>query len=377
MVEANQIPTKQQGLRVYSGGTFKVDEIDVPRPGPGQLLVKIECAPINPSDIFFMKGIVEEHSKGSGRNMIFPIVPGWEGSGTVIASGGGLMAWRLVGKRVAVSKMEEPDRGSTVGGCFQQYMITNALQCLPLPDDVSFEVGAMHFVNPLTAIGLLDRAKQYKAQAAIQTGAASQLGRMIIRLAQEEKIPLINIVRRPEQVQLLQDQGAENILNSSDPDFLDRLGELAKKLKATVCFEAVAGDLTGEIMSKMPFKSTCIVYGCLSEQPVGGIESLVLIGRNQKLEGFLLNNWTKEKSLWSLGSIISKCQRLMRNKTLQSEVARRISMYEVEQAIPEYQKNMTQGKYIVYPHEKQPTQVQSPPSLNENEESKHESESNQ
>ena len=71
-----------------------------------------------------------------------------------------------------------------------------------------------------------------------------------------------------------------------------------------MCFEAVAGDITGEIMSKMPYGSKCIVYGCLSEQPVGGIEALTLIGRNQKLEGFILNNWIKEKSLWTLGSTI-------------------------------------------------------------------------
>ena len=103
---------------------------------------------------------------------------------------------------------------------------------------------------------------------------------MIVKLSQEEKLPLINIVRRPEQIQILKDLGAEHILNSSEPDFLDQLGELTKKLKATVCFEAVAGTITGDIMSRMPFGSKCIVYGCLSEQPVGGIDALTLIGRN-------------------------------------------------------------------------------------------------
>lgn len=77
-------------------------------------------------------------------------------------------------------------------------MVTSALQCLPLPNDVSFEVGAMHFVNPMTAIGLIDRAKTYKAQAIVQTAACSQLGRMIVRLCQEQNYPVINIVRREE-----------------------------------------------------------------------------------------------------------------------------------------------------------------------------------
>lgn len=155
------------------------------------------------------------------------------------------MGWRLVGKRVAVTKCREPEGNVTIGGCYQQYMITEAVQCLPLPEDINYEIGAMHFVNPLTAIGLLDRAKLNKAQAIVQTAACSQLGRMIVRLCQEAKIPLINIVRKEEQVTILKEMGCEYILNSSDPDFFENFGELAKKMKATVCFEAIAGSFTG------------------------------------------------------------------------------------------------------------------------------------
>jgi len=139
----------------------------------------------------------------------------------------------------------------------------------------------MHCVNPLTAIGMLKRATdELKAQAVIQTAAASQLGRMLVHIAQQDKIPLINIVRKEEQVKILQDLGAENILNSTDADFPQKLQELAKQLRATVCLEAIGGKMTGQIMSKMPSNSTAIVYGCLSEQPVGDIDPLLLIGRN-------------------------------------------------------------------------------------------------
>lgn len=101
--------------------------------------------------------------------------------------------------------------------------------------------------------------------------------------------------------------GAEHILNSSEPDFFDKLAELAKKLKATVCLEAIGGSFTGQLMSKLPFGTKCILYGCLSEQDVSDIEALVLIGRNQKLEGFLLNAWLKDKSLWSLAGVVRQC----------------------------------------------------------------------
>lgn len=103
----------------------------------------------------------------------------------------------------------------------------------------------MHCVNPLTAIGLLDKAREYGAQAVIQTAAASQLGRMVNVLAIEQNLPLINIVRKEEQVKLLKDMGAQHVLNSTDEDFLDQLGLLTKKLRATVCLEAIGGKMTG------------------------------------------------------------------------------------------------------------------------------------
>jgi NADPH:quinone reductase-like Zn-dependent oxidoreductase len=103
---------------------------------------------------------------------------------------------------------------------------------------------------------------------------------MINILAREQNFPLINIVRKEEQVKILKDMGAEHVLNSTDEDFLDQLGKLAKKLRATVCFEAIGGKMTGLVMSKMPPKSTCIVYGVLSEQPISDVEPLLLLGKN-------------------------------------------------------------------------------------------------
>lgn len=195
MVE--KIPEEQWAIQIREDGSWGVDRVKVPRPGPGQVLVKVECAPINPSDIYFMAGMYNKVA-ADGPNIQYPITPGWEGAGVVVENGGGLMGWRVVGKRVAVTKCHEPDERITIGGCFQQYMVTTALQCIVLPDTLSFEQGSMHCVNPLTAIGMIDKAKQYKAQAIIQTAAASQLGRMVVRLAQEDGIPLINIVRRQE-----------------------------------------------------------------------------------------------------------------------------------------------------------------------------------
>ena len=174
---------------------------------------------------------------------------------------------------------------------------------------------------------------------------------MVVVLAREQNLPLINIVRKEEQVKLLKDMGAEHVLNSTDKDFLDQLGDLAKQLRATVCFEAIGGKMTGQVMSRMPSKSVCIVYGVLSEQPIGDVDPLLIIGRNQRIEGFLLNLYMEQKSTWGLLGIVNKAGKLIANKTIHSEVANRISLFEVREAIPEYKNNMTAGKYLIYPHQ--------------------------
>ena len=102
-------------------------------------------------------------------------------------------------------------------------------------------------------------------------------------------------------------------------------------------------------MSKMPSKSIAIVYGCLSEQPVSDVDPLLLIGRNQRIEGFLLNLYMAEKSTWALLGIINKASKLIANNTIHSDVAKKISLFEVKEAIPEYKKNMTAGKYLICP----------------------------
>jgi NADPH2:quinone reductase len=117
-------------------------------------------------------------------------------------------------------------------------------------------------VNPLTAVGLLDKCKQYRAKAVIQTGAASQLGRMIIKLFKQNGIPLVNIVRRDEQIKLLKEEyGADYVLNSESPTFDADLYDLSKKLGCNVALECVAGEMTGKVMQVLAVGGICICYG--------------------------------------------------------------------------------------------------------------------
>ena len=154
---------------------YSPDMMDIPKPRSGQVLIKVECAVINPSDIYMMQG------KYNG-NFTYPLTPGAEGSGTVVGYGGGWMAWMLMGKRVGFTRQSESGGKFSVGGSYAEYIVTNAFQCVTLDADATWEQGAGSFVNPLTAIGMLDKCREYNANAVIQTGAASQLGRMIIKL---------------------------------------------------------------------------------------------------------------------------------------------------------------------------------------------------
>ena len=129
---------------------YAADLFDIPKPGHGQVLIKVECAVINPSDLYFMQG-------NYSGTFEYPLAPGGEGSGTVIASGGGFLAWTSMGKRVGFTRVSERGGKYSKGGAYAEYVVTNAYQTITLDNDASWEQGACSFVNPLTAIGLLDK----------------------------------------------------------------------------------------------------------------------------------------------------------------------------------------------------------------------------
>jgi len=138
------------------------------------------ATPLNPSDLYAMKGNYDDII------MTFenPLAHGNECSGIVVKSGGGMIGSRVMGKRVACARKSK-DGHYAHGGCYEQYVISDSMSVIALPDDISYEKGCMYIVNPLTAIGLVERIKTHKSEAAIQTGAASQCGRMVIKLCQQ------------------------------------------------------------------------------------------------------------------------------------------------------------------------------------------------
>jgi NADPH:quinone reductase-like Zn-dependent oxidoreductase len=316
---------------------LRVGERPVPALRRGQVLVRIEAAPCNPSDLLLLQGKY-------GVLKTLPSVPGWEGAGTVVASGGGWLAGWLQGKRVACGGQGDRD------GTWAEYFVADAKMCIPLRRQLSTEQASSMIVNPLSAMGLLDTARRAGHGAAAQTAGASQLGRMLLAMATEVNYPLIHIVRRDAQVDLLRSLGAEHVLNSSDEDFADHFRSACSRLNTTAVFEAVAGDMSGTLINLMPPGSTAYVYGALSEEACGNIDPVELIFRDKTVTGFYLGKWLQSRSFLGILRATSRVQRLLMEGRITTQVQRVVNLDEAVDGLKQYVNNMTQGKVLLLPH---------------------------
>jgi len=275
-----------------------------------------------------------------------PAVPGWEGAGTVVASGGGWLAGWLKIKRVACGVRGDRD------GTWAEYCLANATDCIPLKRALGFEAAASLIVNPLTAIGLLDLARRGGHRAAVHTAGASQLGRMLLRIAARANYPLICVVRRDEQVRMLKSAGAKLVMNSSQVNFVEQLAAACQQLNATAAFEAVAGDMTGTLLSVMPRGACVFVYGALSEEPCSNIDPIELIFRNKTVTGFYLGDWLRKRGVLGVLRAADRAQRMLIDGLIETNVQRRIGLDEVGDGLKQYVENMTEGKVLILPQKR-------------------------
>jgi NADPH:quinone reductase-like Zn-dependent oxidoreductase len=289
------------------------------------------ASPINPSDLGFIKG-------SYGYQKPFPIVPGFEGSGTVVAAGRGLLPHLWIGRRVACAV-------SATAGTWAQYLVTRAMHCIPLSKHLSLEQGAMMVVNPMSALAFFDMVKDGKHAAIVNTAAASALGRIIVRLGRRHHVPVINIVRRQQQVDLLRSLGAEFVLQSNDANFGLDFQELTQQLRVTFILDAVGGELGRQLLENAPAGSTLLRYANLS-----GEEFLTdphrLRTEGKQVRGFFLGDWVAGRDILHALKDIRRVHTLGMTD-LQSTIQERLPLHMVQQAIDLYQKNMTAGKVLL------------------------------
>jgi NADPH:quinone reductase len=332
------IPNTMLAIVLTESGVLPmVATIRVPKPGPGEVLVKMHSTPINPSDLAFLAG-------GYGIKKPFPVVPGFEGSGTVVDAGKGILPKIWLGKKVACAA------SSKYNGCWAEYMVTTASSCVPLSKNISMEQGSMMFVNPMTAIAFFDVYKttpnpSKKLRGIINTAAASALGRMIIQLGKQKGIPVISVVRREEQVEMLKSAGAEYVVNSSEHEFEINLKELAHRLNATILFDAVGGIMPQQLLDAAPKESKLFIYGRLSEETCE-ISLRHLIFTSNQIQGFWLTNWLHEKGMLKTIITIREVQSLL-GKELTTTINQQYPPEKINEAIETYKNNMSKGKVII------------------------------
>lgn len=335
MMKAIELEQTSQSLEKAIEG-LKVVKKRIPQPESGQVLVKIEAAPCNPSDLLFLQGKY-------GVRKPLPTVPGWEGAGTVIRSGGGLLGWYLTGKRVACGGQTRGD------GTWAEYYVAEARNCIPIKEGVSMDQASTLIINPLTAVGMVEQAVAEKHQGIIQTAACSQVGRMVQTLARRSHIPVINIVRSQKQVDELEGLGEDWVLNSTVPEFASELTEYCKQLNATIAFDAVGGELTGTLLNAMPAKSKVLVYGSLADAPCSGINPGVLIFQEKEVEGFWLAESLRSKGFIRTYQSTNLVQSLMKSGDFHTVIRDHVSFDNWKSALLSYSKEMTAGKIILTP----------------------------
>ncbi len=315
-------------------GQLSARHVPIPKPRDGEVLIKIAAAPINPSDLAQIKTVTEHNER-------LTFIPGIEGSGRVVAAGKGLIPRLLLGRRVACSS------NSHKSGTWAEYMVTPAMRCVPLPEELSDEQGSMLLVNPMTAMAFFEIARREKHKAIVNTAAASSLGRMIDLLGKKERIPVINIVRNEKQKNLLVNRGSQHILDSSDSQFQRKLHALSHTLHATLVLDAIGGSMTRHVMLAAPSGSSILIYGNLSgEHPE--IDHKSLVRDNKNVTGFFLANYLKEHgTLATLRNIYRVRQFLMHDIAI--PVQETFPLDQARQALEKYLSNMTNGKILLVP----------------------------
>ena len=252
---------KQVFSTITSAGQLEltIADVDMPTPGPDDVVVRIDAAPINPSDMGPLFGPasidqaqfdnaklvapVPENRMGMVASRLDQTLPvGNECAGKVIATGDSDAAKALDGKLVSIMP----------GAAYAQYACVPAATCLAHNDTTSPQRAASSFVNPLTALCFLETMRMENHTGLLHTAAASHLGQMLVRLCQVEDVPLVNIVRSDEQAATLRALGATHICNSADSDFMDHLTETLIETGITLGFDAIGGGkMASDILTAM------------------------------------------------------------------------------------------------------------------------------
>ena len=376
----SQENSKEIRSNVTSDGNIEISiaSVEKPKPAENEVLIKVEASPINPSDlgllISFAADLDSLNVTGSGDETVakMKVHPGLmkamaprldqsmkvgnEGGGVIEGAGTG--AEDLIGKTVGVAG----------GAMYSQYRCVLASSCLVMDDSTTSAEAASSFVNPLTVLGFIETMKMENHTAILHTAAASNLGQMLVKVCKDDSVPLVNIVRKSEQVDLLKNLGAEHVCNTSEPDFMDSLVNALVATGATLGFDATGGGnegkLAGQILSAMEIAANKTAkeysrYGSDTFKQVyiyGGLDqSPTILNRSFGMQ-WALGGWLLTPMIGKIG--MERFQQMRERvakeikTTFASHYTQEVSFEEMLQpeTIKAYAKQATGEKYLVTPH---------------------------
>ena len=371
--------SKEIRSKATSDGNIELSiaKVEKPVPGDDEVLIEVQASPINPSDLglllSFAADVQNINVTGSGDDTVatmkvhpafmntlkprldesMPV--GNEGAGVIVDAGSN--AKDLIGKTV----------GLAGGAMYSQYRCVPAASCLVMNDGTSSEQAASSFVNPLTALAFVETMKMENHTAIVHTAAASNLGQMLVKICADDGVPLVNIVRKQEQVDILKGLGAKYVCNTSDPDFMDDLVNALVETGATLGFDATGGgnngELPGQILAAMEIAAnkTAKEYSrCGSDTYkqvyiYGGLDQSPTILKRAFGMSWGLGGWLLTPMIGKIGMERFHEMRMRVAKeittTFASNYAQEISFEEMLQpeTIRAYAKQATGKKYLVNP----------------------------
>lgn len=310
--------------------------IEQPRPAYGEVLVRMLAAPVNPSDLMFIRGHYTIPAQ-------CPATPGFEGVGVVEDSGGGLKGRLFRGKRVVVLNKK--------GGNWAEYAVVPAGQVIPISGSLSLEQAATFFVNPATA-WVMTREVLKVPQGAwlLQTAAGSALGRMIIRLGKHSGFRTLNVVRRSSTAEELRRLGADHVEvfdDSTDPAaFMDRIRTVVGPEGLKYAVDAVGGETGSAVIRSLGLNGRMLAFGTLSGQPLQ-FSPRTLMTVESRVEGFWLGNFMNKTSLLFKLGLVRKLTNLIQSGVLSSEIAQTFSLDDVRQAVKSAEDSSKLGKTLL------------------------------
>lgn len=323
-----------KSVRFYEFGNpselLRVEEVPQPEPGANQVLVRMRARSINPSDLLTVRGLY-------GSLPRLPSTPGLEGMGEVAALGEGVRNFST-GQRVIPLG---------IAGTWQEYLLAEASQLIPVPDSISNQTAAQFIVNPLTAwIMTVEELKLQPDEWLLQTAAGSTLGRVVLQIARHKGFKTINVVRRRAQVEELKALGADEVICTEDEDMVERVKEITGQAGLTKAIDAVGGETGGAVVRSLGRGAVMLVYGLLSMQPMP-VDSGRMIFTSMNIRGFWLGEWFRSAPPDQQQRATMELLRLMATQEIVPPVEAEYPLADVLKAIEHAERPGRSGKVLL------------------------------